>query len=155
MPSKIGQRGKTAEKKVREFLERVAGDFAGFDYERIYDARSSRGAIGKQPGDFRFFRPGAHGLIEVKEVAHNCRLPAKNLTQIPGLWKRQLAGGLIVVLVYFTQIKQWRNVPFDWLKAREHAPSWDLTQFVPFDTLNETNLYQILAGDLWRAGTAG
>jgi hypothetical protein len=155
MPNKIGQRGKYAEGRVRYFLQEVAGDLAGFDFERIYDARSSKGAIGKQPGDYRFFRPNAHGLVEVKEVAHDFRLPAKNLTQIPGLWKRQLAGGLIVVLVYHTGIKRWRNVPFEWLKARETQPSWDLSEFATFQDLHHTNLYQILAGDLWRAGHGG
>jgi hypothetical protein len=51
------------------------------------------------------------------------------VTQLPKLRLRQLAGGLIFVLVYHTPLKAWRRVPVDWLHLRSGQPSWDLSDF--------------------------
>jgi hypothetical protein len=125
----IADRGKYAEGKTREVLEHFKRQYAAFDYERVYDARSSMGRLPKRPGDFEFYAPKTHGLIEAKEVDHAFRLPAKNLTQIPKLRMRELAGGLIFVLVYFTPVDRWRSIPLNWLQLRQAQPSWDLTEF--------------------------
>jgi hypothetical protein len=132
----IGQRGKGAEKEVRAFLERLNFKYAGFDYSRIYDARSAGGKFPSRPGDFEFYAPGLHGLVEVKEVAHHFRLPQKNLDkdQIAKLRKRQLAGGRIYVLINFTVTGLWVSVPIDWLHERAAQPSWDLSGFETYDS---------------------
>ncbi len=135
-----GQRGKVAEKKVRDYLEALSGEVAEFDYSRIYDARSAGGKFPSRPGDFEFYRLltgdiAVHGLIEAKEVAHDFRLPAKNFRagQLGKLQKRELAGGLILVLVLHTTLNKWRRVPFNWLFVRAGDPSWDLSPFKLYD----------------------
>ena len=133
----IGQRGKYAEGKVRDLLQQLSDAHAEFDFARIYDARSSHGSIPAQPGDFSFCRPDAHGLIEAKEIEHNYRLPRDKLSQIPGLQKRELAGGRIVVLVLHTEIERWRSVPFKWLLERRALPSWDLSEFPTYKRLTD------------------
>lgn len=140
MPSGIGQRGKAAEKEVRAFLERLNFKYAGFDFERVYDARSAGGRFPARPGDFEFYAPRLHGLIEVKEVEHDFRLPRKNMegakakgdakvSRIAKLRKRQMAGGTIFVLINHTTTGLWRSVPIDWLHERAAQPSWDLSEF--------------------------
>jgi hypothetical protein len=130
MKNELADRGKYAEGEVRKVLERLKGAYASFMYERIYDARSAGGrGIPARAGDFEFWAPGLHGLIEVKELNHAFRLPSKNVTQLPKLRLRQLAGGLIFVLVYHTPLKAWRRVPVDWLHLRSGQPSWDLSDF--------------------------
>lgn len=129
-----GQRGKYAEAKVREYLEQMNSKHACFAYERIYDARSAGGrGIPARPGDFEFYAPSLHGLIEVKEVEHDYRLPKKNLDkeQIAKLRKREFAGGMIFVLVYHTTLGVWRSVPIQWLHERSAQSSWDLREFAP------------------------
>jgi hypothetical protein len=127
----IGQRGKAAEKEVRVYLERLSFKYAGFAYERIYDARSARGKFPARAGDFEFYASRLHGLIEAKEVEHDFRLPNKNLKkeQIARLRKRQLAGGLVFVLINHTTSGLWRSVPVEWLHERSAQPSWDLSEF--------------------------
>ena len=61
-----GQRGKLPEKKVRELLERLKAQKAGFDYERKYDARSAGGRFQSQAGDFGF-------RSEERRVGKECR----------------------------------------------------------------------------------
>lgn len=133
----IGQRGKFAEGKVRDFLRALSEAYAEFDFARIYDARSSGGKIPSQPGDFSFFRPDNHGLIEAKEIEHDFRLPKDKLPQIPGLRKRQLAGGQIVILILHTEIEQWRSVPFKWILDRREQASWDLSGFPTYKRLDD------------------
>jgi hypothetical protein len=122
-------RGKYAEEKTQEYLEQLKSKYAAFDYERIYDARSAGGRFPKRPGDFEFYAPKLHGLIEAKEVEHDFRLASARLTQIPKLRKRELAGGLIFVLVYHGTTGRWRSVPLNWLQQRIAQPSWDLREF--------------------------
>lgn len=144
----IGQRGKSAEKETRSFLDRLNFKYASFDYERVYDARSAGGRFPARPGDFEFYAPRLHGLIEVKEVEHDFRLPRKNMegskakdaakvSRIAKLLKRQLAGGMIFVLVNHTTTGLWRSVPIDWLHDRAAAPSWDLSEFKTYASAAE------------------
>lgn len=135
MKKEQGQRGKYAEGEVRKVLERLKGEYAAFMYERIYDARSGKG-VPARAGDFEFWAPRLHGLIEAKEVNHAFRLPEKNLTQLPKLRLRQLAGGMIFVLVYFTPIDRWRSIPVDWLHQRSGVPSWELGEFPTFTSVD-------------------
>lgn len=132
-----GNRGKYAEKKVREFLQWFSGLNADFDFHRILDARSAMGRFPSQPGDFAFYMPRVHGLIEIKEVAHDFRLPHKNFgpEQIGKLLKRRLAGGTILILVYHSTCKLWRVVDFEFLRTRTGG-SWDLGCFKPVEDIN-------------------
>jgi len=127
----IGSRGKSAEKKVDEWLTRMGERYVTFDWERIYDARSAGGRFPSRPGDFAFYSLKLHGLIEVKEVEHDFRLPAKNFKtgQLAKLYKRELAGGVIRILVCHTTTGLWREVPLQWFRERLKAPSWDLSSF--------------------------
>lgn len=131
----IGRRGKYAEGKVQDFLKAFGEKRAAFDWGRIPDARSAGGRFPSQPGDFQFFRlkgPLAlSGLAEVKEISHPSRLPAKNFdkTQIARLRLRQMAGGVIVVLVCHMPEKVWRRVPLEFFLERLSQPSWDLAEF--------------------------
>lgn len=130
MKKEQGQRGKFAEGEVRKVLEHLKNTYVQFMYERIYDARSAGGkGIPARAGDFEYWAPKLHGLVEAKEVDHEFRLPEKNLTQLPKLRLRQLAGGKMFVLVYFTPVKAWRSIPVDWLHVRSGQPSWNLQEF--------------------------
>jgi hypothetical protein len=135
-------RGKEAEKAVQKFLTDLSNRVAQFDFSRIYDARSAGGKFPSRPGDFEFYRKmfdgsAVNGLIEVKEVAHDYRLPAKNFKpgQLGKLRKRQLAGGRIIVLVKHTPTGRWRRPEFDWLWERSGDPSFDLRDFCEYGTL--------------------
>jgi hypothetical protein len=128
-----GSKGKPSETAVQDILTKL-GNSAEFDWSRIYDARSAGGRFPARPGDFEFFCPGVHGLIEVKELKHAFRLPSARLPQLPKLRKRQLAGGEIVVVIFHTQLEKWRAVPVEWL-SRNLGSSWDLREFPYRDTL--------------------
>lgn len=139
-------RGKLAEKKVHDYLTALGNTRAFFDWSRIYDARSARGKFPSRPGDFEFYRafPGQggrsiHGLIEAKEVHHDFRSPEKNFNtgQIARLYKRQLAGGTIVILVLHTTTVLWRVVPLEYFRTRLSQPSWDLTEFQTYTSVGE------------------
>ncbi len=126
-------RGKKAEKAVSDYLGALSGSVAAFDWHRVYDARSAGGRFAAQPGDFAFYAPQLHGLIEVKEVEHEFRLPKKNFDndQIAKLRKRELAGGEIGIVIHFKTLNQsfWRLVPLEYFRARLDVPSWDLSEF--------------------------
>lgn len=132
-----GQRGKLPEKKVRELLERLKAQKAGFDYERKYDARSAGGRFQSQAGDFGFFAHGLHGLIEVKEVDHDFRLPRKNFPdeQRARLRLRELAGGLIIVIIYHTPTKLWRVCRL--ADFADGTSSWNLSDIPTFPNVTQ------------------
>jgi hypothetical protein len=138
-------RGKYAEGKVREQLLKESQRRAGFDFERNYDARSSMGRIPRRAGDFTIYgydigiggpTAAGHGVIEVKEVEHDFRLPKKNFNPdgFGILRKRELAGGLVAIIVYHRTTKLWRSVPFQFFWENAGEPSWDLTQFFGYSS---------------------
>lgn len=128
-------RGKNAEKAVSTYLTALSQKVAAFDWHRQYDARSASGRFPAQPGDFAFYRKGCHGLIEVKEVEHDYRLPKKNFDndQIAKLHKRALAGGMIGIVINFTTTKKWVLVPLEFYRLNLDLPSWDLRGFEQYD----------------------
>lgn len=136
-------RGKTAEVAVRNYLTALNNRIAEFEWSRIYDARSAGGKFPSRPGDFEFFRKWQgrpiHGLIEVKEVAHAFRLPAKNFKkeQLAKLRKRQMVGGMIVILVYHSSTGKWRDLPLHFFLDRITLPSWDLSGEPQWDSLED------------------
>lgn len=128
MASSIGQRGKYAERKVKEYLEKLSASHATFAYERVPDARSAGGRFKKVLGDFLYFAPCKHGVLEVKESGNAFRLPKDKLAQISRLKARELAGGVCYVVVYHTNEKLWRLAPVSQLEIISSG-SWDLRCF--------------------------
>lgn len=142
MAGSVGERGKSAEAMAREFLVYLDAIIQAFDFERNYDARSAGGRFQSQVGDFNFYSPERFGSLEVKELAHDYRLPAKNFKkeQIARLAKRELAGGLILVPVYHSKLKRWRLPPFDLFRDNRDLPSWDLRPYPTYLTLRDALL---------------
>lgn len=140
----VGQRGKDTEKEVKKALTALSNRYAAFGFERNFDARTAGGHIGRQTGDYRFFAPKLHGVIEVKALKHDFRLPRDRFIKktptgltnnsLERLHNRALCGGLIIVLVHHTTTDRWRVVPLKFLRDGEHKPSWDLSPFETFAT---------------------
>ena len=143
-------RGKRAEKAVSTYLAKWAESSAKHDWHRVYDARSAGGRFAAQAGDFAFYTTKAHGLIEVKEVDHEFRLPKKNFDndQIAKLRKRELAGGNICVLVHFTKVNRWVLPPLNFFYTNLSVPSWDLTNYLGFETAKEALDYYFKGMDI-------
>lgn len=158
----MAAKGKYAEGKIRAFLEMWKGKIAGFTFNRILDAHSSKGAMSNpQPGDFQWFHDSgvranvagfAHpfkltrnGLIEAKEVEHDFRLPYKNfgIDQVGRMLIRQMAGSEAIVIVCHRKPEErgamWRQVPLDFFRERPGPTfgSWDLSHFPATANLNE------------------
>lgn len=145
----LAQRGKVAEADVRKLLERLARASAKFVFERRYDARSAGGRFPSQAGDYGYYAKdrrnyppdpvevSVNGLIEVKEVDHDFRLPQKNFTKekINRCTLRQMAGTEIIVLVLHTTLHQWRRPPFEIFRDNPAATSWDLSAYPTFDSV--------------------
>ena len=60
--------GKESEELVRQALKNV--NLSIFDWQRMYDATSARNTFMAQVGDFQWFLPNHHGVIEVKSTKH-------------------------------------------------------------------------------------
>lgn len=122
-------RGKDAERKLNTALAKLDLSLPAFTYERIYDARSSRGAMANpRPGDFAIYHQGRNILLEVKEVEHAYRLPCGNfgLDQRARLKKRMLAGTICGVLIYHSSTEKWRLLPLPYFGVQDKG-SWDLS----------------------------
>lgn len=104
--------GKAAEQAVREALKGI--NLPCFDWQRMYDATSARNAMMAQTGDFQWFLPGRHGVLEVKSTQHEYRLGkgAFSDLQRAKLRQRQAAGGEVWVLIHHYTAGVWRRVPF-------------------------------------------
>lgn len=106
--------GKAAERAVQNVLEALKQSEPKFDYQRLYDATSARGAFQAQVSDFLFFMPGIHGAIEVKSTKHDYRIRKQAFTdgQTARLKRRMDAGGEAWVIVHHHTAGQWRAIPF-------------------------------------------
>lgn len=128
-------RGKWAEAQAHDYLKDLSARKAKFDFERMPDARAAMGRFKAMIGDFEFFLPGQHGVIEVKETKHSYRIAKDKLEQLPRLQKRAMCGGTCVVLVYHSGIEQWRALLATDLKVG--LPSWDLSLYRLYDSAGE------------------
>lgn len=128
-------RGKKPEDDVRKYLKAYDEKTHCFDWARNYDAHSAGGRFHRQTGDFVFYMPGNHGVIEVKEVKHAFRVPHANYTEekVAKVYKRTLAGGTAIVLVYFSPLGQWRTLGIETFRTREGG-SWDLSMWPLYDS---------------------
>jgi len=125
-------RGKWAENEAHRFLKELSARWAGFDFERMPDARAAMGRFKAMIGDFEFFLPGTHGVIEVKETKHDYRIAKDKLEQLPRLHKRAMCGGTCIVLVYHSTTKLWRS--FLAIDLEIGKPSWDLSGYEQFES---------------------
>lgn len=164
-----GNRGKYAEGKVKDFLEQWKQRVAAFTYNRILDAHSSKGAMSNpQPGDFQWFLGTGYkftlgsesvvrdwtrnGLIEVKEVEHDFRLPYQNfaIDQVGRMTIREMAGSECIVLICHRTKGQrgavWRQVPLSFFRERPGPKygSWDVSSFA-FDDSPDAFLHPYLS----------
>ena len=140
--STVGTRGKTAETLVKKKLASL--ESARQAFYRVPDARSGSFAVAL--ADFLIMRDGRMTLLEVKEVAHDFRLPHTNLdlSQIGRMRAWASAGAQADVLVYHSTTKLWRTAEIHWFhenyrKVDEKGKavgSWDLREF-PTMTLDE------------------
>lgn len=124
--SKFADRGKFAEKKVHEALTTWSAGVGSREFNRLIDTRAAGRVVKAAAADFEFFSSGMHGLLEVKSVQHEFRLPRGSVTQIPRLRKRALTGGVCLVLIYHSTLKLWRAVGVDYLTETGDKGSWDL-----------------------------
>lgn len=131
----LATRGKKAQDITQDFLEKLKAKYRTFDFLRLSDARSAGGRAKAMPGDFEFFRPGIHGILEVKQTKHNYRISKKDIPQIPKLRRREMAGGHIVVLIYHSEMGMWRVPSFEIFRDNPIAPSWDLSAFRTYETI--------------------
>jgi hypothetical protein len=131
-------RGKGTEASVKEYLEAVDRRLAAFDWHRNYDAHTAGGRFPRQTGDFQFYMPGLHGVIEAKEVKHDFRLPHGNFTveSVAKCRKRVLAGGSVIVLVHHTTTGLWRVDGLERFRTREGG-SWDLSELPTYPTCKD------------------
>lgn len=131
----FADRGKWAENQAHEFLADLSARRLRFDFERLPDARAAMGRFKSMVGDFEFFTPAAHGVIEVKETKHAFRIAKDKLEQLPRLHKRAMCGGICIVLVHFSSPKLWRAMLATDLKLG--LPSWDLSTYQTFGSAAE------------------
>jgi hypothetical protein len=128
----VGQRGKFAEGKVKAWMTKRSDAEAAFWMYRYPDPRA--GSLQAVPADFGALRLGVPYLVEVKEVDHDFRLPAKNFSadKVARMNKFRIAGGECWVVIYHRTTKLWRLAPI--LAFAERLPSWDLTAYDTFPT---------------------
>lgn len=141
----LADRGKAAEKAVQAYLQEVSAKNARFDFERLPDARAAMGRFKAMIGDFEFFSPGQHGVIEVKETKHSYRISKGKLEQLPRLHKRAMCGGLCLVVVHFSELKRWRAVQA--INLPIGKASWDLSLYPLFDSAAEAIQQYDLTGE--------
>lgn len=142
--SRPADRGKYAEKKVHDWLKKVDAQTTTWDFQRVSDARSAGGRGAKTVvGDFEFFAPGVHGVVEVKEIKHDFRVPAANITQLPKARKRMLAGGLYWIVVFHRTTNLWRRVSANDLEIISRG-SWDLREYPTYERVEEALPLEVL-----------
>ena len=128
--------GRYAEDKVKTRLEEIDRTNHAFDFDRVSDAKSGHGFGAKKVvGDFQTFSPEIHCVLEVKSLAHNYRIPHKNISQLPKLRKRIVAGGRCLIVVYHTTSKLWRVIPAEELEIIDKG-SWDVSNYTLYADLS-------------------
>lgn len=135
-----GNRGKYAEDKVRAILKSQES-LADFAFHRFPDAHA--GSMVSAPADFMFMRDGTMTLLEVKEVAHDFRLPHKNFdpAQVARMRMWRAAGAKANVLIYSSTLQKWRYIGLSFFLNRPTIAengrpigSWDLSEHDTFVT---------------------
>jgi hypothetical protein len=132
--NKFADRGKDAEKKVHEALTTWVGDIGSREFNRLMDTRAAGRIVKAAAADFEFFSAGVHGLIEVKSTEHEFRLARPNITQLPRMRKRELCGGVCLVLIYHSTLGLWRAATVEYLSTTGDKGSWNLMDLCTYET---------------------
>lgn len=117
-------RGKFAEGAFRKALENLDRGI-DFAFHRFPDAHA--GSFTPAPADFMFLDKGKFFVLEVKEVAHDSRLPYNNfkLINYNRMRKWVMAGAEGWIIVYHAKSKLYRVLPLQAFHVRnESAASW-------------------------------
>lgn len=128
-----GDRGKWAEGKVRDYLN-VLAQQAGFNFMRLPDARA--GSFVSTTADFLVGNKGQAWMLEVKEVAHEFRLPRHGYPteQRSRVRMWEMAGFKSLVVVAFMPLKgaayradrqMWRAESLGYFTG-DDTSSWDM-----------------------------
>lgn len=127
-------RGKLAEEQIRKWLDKLALQQHNAIY-RLPDARA--GSRLPTLADFILCHRATLYLFEVKEVAHDFRLPHGNFdkAQVARMKRFCMAGAISVVLVHHSTTGLWRYTELETFASREGG-SWDLSD-VPTTTLED------------------
>lgn len=137
--AKLLDPGKQAEKDVEDWLKAASSASFQVAYHRFPDARAARGALAAQPSDFLLWYYGTAFFLEVKETKQVSRLPLAKVSQYGKLKQFHLAGALVRVIIYMSELKKWtvlRN--FHLFEELDGTPtSFDLKPLPKFDTLDE------------------
>ena len=131
-----GQLGQKAQKLFTEALKKAARNPL-LDFDRIPDARTSHGRLGKRKGDYYLFYDGTAALIEVKECKHDYRLSTKRVTQLPKLRRFDMTKNMSAVVVYHSSTKKWRVAGPMFLDEHKDKPSYDLRELDEFDSADD------------------
>lgn len=143
----VGQRGKWAEKQVRDWMKARSERDADFCFLRYPDARA--GSAQPAPSDFEATHRGTNFKIEVKEVKittiSSRRLPAANFSadKVARMRKWFVAGtpGWVIVC-HLTEgrggVREWRLVPIAEFFVRQ--ASWDLSTYPVYSDVNDVML---------------
>lgn len=140
---KQGARGQNAQKLIKKALDDLKAADPLFDYDRLYDTRSTGGRfiIPEQPADYVFVYNGRAGALEVKETKEAHRLPKTSFSQYPALQRRAMAGAVTVLAIYHTEEQVWRIIDPATMAPIERG-SWDLREY-PITELREA-LYETI-----------
>lgn len=125
--SSLADRGKKAEDMAKKALALWQGDRADREVERLMDTRAAGRVVKASAADYAFYAEGVFGLLEVKSTEHEYRLSRANITQLPRMRKRELTGGVCLVLVYHSTLNVWRCMPIHYLATTGDKGSWNLT----------------------------
>jgi Holliday junction resolvase len=127
-------RGKDAEGQVEKVLNLLVlrADTA---FYRLPDAKA--GSRKQTLADYLMVHKGMTFLLEVKETAHDYRLPHGNFEkdQVARMQRFKLAGAQTHVLIYHSKIDKWRSIELEFFRTRVGG-SWDLRDF-PLQDLSE------------------
>lgn len=120
-------RGKIAETLVRKMLDEHSKQQT-FAAIRLPDAHG--GSLVQTLADFLITNKGHTILLEVKEVAHDYRIPVGNfkLQNRNKLAMWELAGATTIVMVFHSTTESWRIIPASWF-GKLNTGSWDLREF--------------------------
>jgi hypothetical protein len=129
----FANRGASAEKKVKEYLDLWQAASPYREYARLTDSKAAGRIVKAADADFAYWcheyeTEREHGLIEVKETEHLYRLARDKVPQLPRLRKREKCGGRSVVLVLHSVSKQWRALTIPYLENTGDKGSWNLTE---------------------------
>ena len=102
---------------------------------RLTDSKAAGRIIKAAAADFEYFCLQGHGLIEVKETEHEYRLARDKVPQLARLRKRTNCGGLCLVVVFHSTLKQWRVVDTTYLATTGDKGSWNLGDIPLYDDL--------------------